>query len=621
MADAKYGDAERFARERKAIFEREWVCVGRVEDLAENGSWTKAPLTRAGVVVVKGRDGSLRAFHAVCPHRGAAFLDHDEGRADRFVCPYHGMAFELDGRACSDTEGLTEVRVATAHGFVFVTLSTDAPPLDQALGTVPPWIARADLSRLVRARRVAYEVAADWKIVVENFQESLHFPTVHPALEALTPSSRAETWMPAPHGPWLGGIMPIVDAAETVSTSGLRHDRPFLVPEEDRRVVHDAMRFPNLLTSLQPDYLLTFTLFPIDAGRTRVVASTYVHADAPSSSYEDVLAFWSRVYEEDRDACERQHRGALSLAREAKYTEVEEGAAAFAAMVDARLDGPAKKAQRHCGIFGRPFLDLSTRIDTSCFHELHDEITRGLARVESSYTGGSLKWMGVCAPWVEEDPYRDYMHVIRSLPREELEALIAIGDADPSSFDLDRPETIALGDETDHPLTYAQMRFLELRHGVYFPWKVCYHLLENDRWEDKHSGAGKDFGDEARAVFPKTVAFIESLPFTEIGRAVIFGVMPNDHAPAHRDSEPGKSLAIAQSISFEPSRGSPLAGDRHKRFYLLAPDGSNEVVVESPIYWFNDMDWHGVHADPWFRYSIRVDGAFDRAFLASLRGR
>jgi hypothetical protein len=166
------------------------------------------------------------------------------------------------------------------------------------------------------------------------------------------------------------------------------------------------------------------------------------------------------------------------------------------------------------------------------------------------------------------------------------------------------------------------MLFLEQRHGVYFPWKVCYHLLANDRWEDKHSGEGKNFSDEARTLFPKTVAFVESLPMLEMGRVVIFGLQPNDHAPAHRDSEPGKALSIAQSISFEPSRGAAGArgtGGRHKRFYVTAPDGSLEVPVDAPIYWFNDMDWHGVHADPWFRYSVRVDGVFQPDFLERIR--
>jgi Rieske 2Fe-2S family protein len=120
-------------------------------------------------------------------------------------------------------------------------------------------------------------------------------------------------------------------------------------------------------------------------------------------------------------------------------------------------------------------------------------------------------------------------------------------------------------------------------------------------------------------VFPKTVAFVESLPLVEIGRVVIFGLLANDHAPAHRDSEPGKTLAIAQSISFEPSRGAPGTEGRHKRFYLTSSDGTTPLDVESPIYWFNDMDWHGVHADPFFRYSVRVDGVYEPAFLESVR--
>lgn len=598
-----------------APFRHAWVCAGRVEDVAEAGAWLLAPLTPAGVLVVRQPGGDLRAFHAVCTHRGTAFITGEEGASTRFTCPYHNFEFELDGRACAQVDDLASVRVDTAHGFVFVTLDDAAPPLAEALGELPPWLGRADLGRLTRARRVAYDVEASWNLVVENFQESLHFAAVHPTLEALTPSARAETWMPSSGGPWLGGMMPIVDTAETVSLSGRRHERPYLVPDEDRRIVHDAMRFPNLLTSLQPDYLLTFTLFPAGEARTRVVACTYVHADAPPSALPDVLDFWSRIYEEDRLACERQQRGLASHPVRVDYTEVEEGAAAVA-----RMAGGASSAggSRLCGIFGKPYADLSGLVDTSGFDAMHREITRGLAVVDTTYTGGSLKWMGVCAPWVVTDPYRDAMHVIQAMSRDEIAELIALGDDAGRSLDPSDPH-LAFGDETDHPFTPAQMRLLEQRYGVYFPWKVCYHLLENDRWEDKHSGEGKDFSDEAREVFPRTVAFVESLPMVEMGRVVVFGLLANDHAPAHRDSEPGQALALAQSISFEPSRLAHGTGDRHKRFYLAAPDGSNEVLVDAPVYWFNDMDWHGVHADPWFRYSVRVDGVFEPGFLDQVR--
>ena len=266
------------------------------------------------------------------------------------------------------------------------------------------------------------------------------------------------------------------------------------------------------------------------------------------------------------------------------------------------LIAPAKK--KLCGVWDRAYLDLSRYIDTSSFGALDDEIVYALSRVESSYTGGSLKWMGVVAPWVHDDPYVDYGHVSKS----ELARFVSLAD-DPSVFDLDR--TYTFGDETDHPLTRAQMLYLKHRYGVYFPWKVCYHLLENERWEDKHSGEGKHFTDEARREMPLTVAFIERLPFREIGRCVIFGVEANDHAPAHRDSEPGKALQIAQSISFDP-RG-------RKRFFLCDTEGESETIVEAPIYWFNDMDYHGVLADPFFRYSVRVDGVFEPGFLECIR--
>ncbi|MBS2018475.1 MAG: aromatic ring-hydroxylating dioxygenase subunit alpha [Deltaproteobacteria bacterium] len=594
-----------------------WIAVGRLEDLPEPGAWLLAPITPAGVLVTRDDDGDLRAFHAVCTHRGSALFDEGapaEGTAQEtpFTCPYHGMQFGLDGAPCGGPEvvrrtsppPLREVRVDDAFGFVFVTLDDGAPPLEEAVGEAPPWLGRAEHvanGRLRRVRRVAYDVAARASIVLENFQESLHFASVHPALEALTPSALAETWRPTAEGdPWLGGIMPIVETAETVSTSTRRSGRPFLVPEEDRRVVHDAMRAPNLLTSLQPDYLLTFVVFPQGEGRTRIVASTYVHPEAPEASFEDVTTFWDRVYDEDKRACERQERGLRSGGTQ-RFTNVEEGAEAV-----------ARQRPRHCGIFGRPYADLSDLLDTSSFPELHREITRGLAEVETSYTGGTLKWMGVCAPWVMRDPYRDAMHAIREMTREELEELVALGDHE---VDLDDPEARTFGDETDRPFSMAQMKLLEQRHGVYFPWKVCYHLLENDRWEDKHSGEGKDFTAEARRVFPKTVKFIEGLPFTEVGRVVLFGLLPNDHAPSHRDSEPGKSLSIAQSISFEPC---PVK-TRKKRFYLTTPDGSEDLEVDASIYWFNDMDWHGVKADPWFRYSIRVDGVFEPDFLEHIR--
>lgn len=262
------------------------------------------------------------------------------------------------------------------------------------------------------------------------------------------------------------------------------------------------------------------------------------------------------------------------------------------------------------GMFGRPFADLEGVLDLSALDALDRELSRGLAHVKTTYTGGTLKWMGVVAPWAMDDEYLDAMTVIEGLPDDELRVFFSLAD-DPSALRIEERATYKFGDETDHPFNRAQERWLAYRHGVYFPWKVCYHLLENDRWEDKHSGEGKGFGDEAREVFPETVRYLEALPFTEIGRAVIFGLEPNDHAPLHRDTEPGKALTIAQSISLCPR------GD--KRFYLQNDPEAEPRIVDARAYWFNDMDYHGVLADPFFRYSIRVDGVFVPGFVDKLK--
>jgi hypothetical protein len=261
------------------------------------------------------------------------------------------------------------------------------------------------------------------------------------------------------------------------------------------------------------------------------------------------------------------------------------------------------------GIWGLPYINLAPLFDTSPLAEVDDEICLGLSRVATSYTGGSLKWMGVVAPPVQGDPYVDYMHVIERFSRDELAVFVSLAD-DPGAFALDEGD-YAFGDETDHPLNKRQMLYLKYRYGVYFPWKVAYHLLDNVWWEDKNLGVGKTFHREAREVFPRTLDFIAGLPFREIGRAIVFGLEANDHAPLHRDTVPGSKDEVEHCITICPRK--------NKRFFLSPPDLSERLHVDTPLYWFNDMDWHGVEPDPYFRYSIRIDGVFDPAFVKDLR--
>src|SRR5262249_54294348 len=159
---------------------------------------------------------------------------------------YHGWTYELDGRLSSapfttslERTSLRGARVDVWHGFVFVCLDEHTAPLEAWLGETPPWLDEETLGALRPGRRTAYEVNANWKLLVENFQESHHFPRVHEALERLTPTRDAHSWLTA--GPWLGGTMEIA-RAETVSLDGSRHGRPLLAHARERqRRVFDAM--------------------------------------------------------------------------------------------------------------------------------------------------------------------------------------------------------------------------------------------------------------------------------------------------------------------------------------------------------------------------------------------
>jgi Rieske 2Fe-2S family protein len=339
-----------FAFERAAIFDRTWLCVGREDDVTHPGEWLHAPLgTMAGpgLVVVRGADLKLRAFHNVCRHRAATLVSGDCGRVHDLRCPYHGWTYDLGGglraapHAPGDFDrgahGLLGARVDVWQGFVFATLDASAPPLAEALAPVPAWLRETSLAHARRAHRVTYEAAANWKLLCENFQESHHFTRIHPALERLTPNDDASS-VPS-SGPWLGGVMRFADGVETVSASGTRNGRPLLAAASYTQQVSDALLFPALFTSLQPDYLLTYRLQPLSPGRTRVVAEIFVHASAfgphgPSFDLTDLTSFWDVINRQDRAICESQQTGLSSPGfRPSRYTVVEDGVHGFDRMV------------------------------------------------------------------------------------------------------------------------------------------------------------------------------------------------------------------------------------------------------------------------------------------------
>jgi hypothetical protein len=263
------------------------------------------------------------------------------------------------------------------------------------------------------------------------------------------------------------------------------------------------------------------------------------------------------------------------------------------------------------GVFGRPFVTLDDLFDLSPLDEIHDEICVALAQMPTSYTGGSHRSMAIMPAGCEAEALVDYQEVVRSLDDAGFETFRGLSDT-PQAIDPARRGEQQVGEERDVPLSTRQMLWLKMRHRVYFPWKVYAELIPSARWEDKCQ-PGKRFTRLAEALLPKTIAFVRRLPFQHVGRCNVMGLEAHDHGTVHRDGVPTPGRRPDTFLTFCPR------GD--KRLYVMDTESRTRTVVEGRVVWFNDHDYHGVLADPFFRYSVRVDGPFTPEFEQALRER
>jgi len=224
--------------------------------------------------------------------------------------------------------------------------------------------------------------------------------------------------------------------------------------------------------------------------------------------------------------------------------------------------------------------------------------------------------MGIMPAGREAEALVDYQEVIRGLDEAGYATFRSLADdpaLGPATLEAARRDDIEFGEERDVPLSARQMLWLKMCHGVYFPWKVYAELIPNRRWEDKCDPAGKRFTRRAEALLPRLIAFAKRLPLQHIGRCNIMGLEANDHGTVHRDGVPAPGRVPCPFLTISPR------GD--KRLYVLDERTGARTVVEGRVVWFNDHDYHGVLADPTFRYSIRVDGPFTPEFEATLARR
>ncbi|HET7676856.1 MAG TPA: aromatic ring-hydroxylating dioxygenase subunit alpha [Candidatus Limnocylindrales bacterium] len=344
-----FHDPAVFEYEQAAWFGTSWLYVGRDEDARETGEYFLASVAGESLAIVRGEDQLLRAFYNVCRHRGARVVEGEKGRLARFQCPYHAWTYGLDGtlRRARHTDPLEDfeplenslvpARLESWQGFVFISLDDAAPTLAAVLGDFQRRLDRWELTALRRVRRIDYDVAANWKVIADNYSECYHCPGVHPQLNRLTPYDVGGNFRS--EGPWAGGWMVLTDRFETMSMDGSAAGRGHIGgwSDEDGRRIYYFVVWPNILVSVFPDYLMTHQVWPIEPGRSVVRCEWFFAPEEigrPGFDPSGPIEFWDLTNRQDWHVCESVQQGTSSRAyRAGRYTYMEDMVHAFDLMV------------------------------------------------------------------------------------------------------------------------------------------------------------------------------------------------------------------------------------------------------------------------------------------------
>ena len=185
-----YSSVAFYEREVREIFMRKWNLVGRIDYLPRPGNYLTHEVAGVRFFIINGDDGVLRAFANTCRHRGAQLLD-GEGVCERIVCPYHSWAYSNEGALThangmeeavnfdAGAYGLTEIRLSTWAGFVFVNFDDNADDLSSYIGDLDRYTHSYHLEDMITVKRMEFSIHTNWKSYVENSMESFHHPSVH----------------------------------------------------------------------------------------------------------------------------------------------------------------------------------------------------------------------------------------------------------------------------------------------------------------------------------------------------------------------------------------------------------------------------------------------------------
>lgn len=343
-----------FALEMEAIFAADWIFACNGSEIARPGDFVTLEIGDNSVIVLRDRNGLIRAYHNTCRHRGSRLCNAEAGRVTRLTCPYHQWVYELDGRLLRarqmpegfDTApyGLAEVKVEVICGMVYLSLAEAPPDLARFRAGVTPYIAPHHPQRTKVAHSATIIEEANWKLVIENNRECYHCVGNHPELLvtlvefALPEDAAAQQSFQAvmdeattkwdglglPHRPADGGHefrcirLPFNAGAQSFTMDGASGCRKLLGDFTDPALGSVRMfRVPNNWNHFLADHILHFRVLPLAPDRTAVRTTWLVHEDAVEGvdyDIERLTEVWSKTNDQDKILAENNHRGIRSRA-------------------------------------------------------------------------------------------------------------------------------------------------------------------------------------------------------------------------------------------------------------------------------------------------------------------
>lgn len=340
-----YNDPEIFEFDLKAIFYRQWFFAGVLGQLSEPGSYFTIDVGPSSIIVLKNRDGVVKAFHNSCRHRGSKICLKESGRSNVLVCPYHQWSYDLDGKLIkapkfdksvdSDTHSLGEVHVEILEGTIYLSLAETAPDFSDFRRQMEPLMAGHNLAEAKVAADFTVVEKGNWKLVMENSRECYHCAVTHPELmitfldsyDLTSPhiSGKLKEWeaLGLKNGPGIGpGFrsmrLPMNETSETISMDGKKVvKKPLGSASEFTGGSLRWFYFPNTFNHIMGDYAFLFQLLPIGPQETRVNMKFLVHKDAVEGVDYDVESLtkaWVDTNNQDWELVENNQAGVNSMA-------------------------------------------------------------------------------------------------------------------------------------------------------------------------------------------------------------------------------------------------------------------------------------------------------------------